>query len=137
MKGRLLFLVFILALNLGYAQLQKINDLEISQKGNNYLPLNVGNKWEQLSIHNTGGIHEPRTDYGMKIFEVIADTLIESYKYFKCDGFSEKWLRYDNNLYILFIYDTFGEFVLCDFSKSDGETFIATVLTSIVHLLRQ
>ena len=96
----------------------------------NYVPLNVGNKWQYLNVKVT---NYEWYYYSIDTMEVIADTIISNKKYFKLDDVND-WIRFSYPDQRLYIFWNDSDYVNMDFNVEPGSSF--QQLTFNTHVLR-
>ena len=84
--------------------------------GNNYYPLNIGNKW-QYFYYTSWGYENIYLD------SVVADTSIGNLKYFKLEGLRNDWVRYSDDDKKLFIRWNDSDYVHMDFNLNANSSF--------------
>ena len=92
--------------------------------GNNYFPLQVGNKWQFHNACMFSGLEENT------IYYVERDTLILGKKYYLLQGTITDWLRYDNDVDKLFVRWNDSDYVNMDYTLNEGSTFSQTAFNT-------
>lgn len=86
----------------------------------NWLPLQVGNKWQYLSTSSFRQIFTPgRYSYSIDYLEILSDTIIANNKYFR-GLFGNQWFRYDSTEQKIFLWCDTTEVLHMDFTVNDS-----------------
>ena len=95
----------------------------------NWLPLEVGNKWQYIIIDYAGGNGNDTTEYNATLFVnyVVKDTLISSKKYYQLSLYPLDWYTYNQIDKILLVRWNDADSLVMDFSSQVG-SFIYSFL---------
>jgi len=84
--------------------------------GNNYFPLNIGNKWQYFYSENSGY-------HNIVIDSVVADTVANNMEYFKLQGLKNDWVRYSEIDKILYIRWNDSDYVQMNYNLNEGTNY--------------
>ena len=99
----------------------------------NWFPLEVGNKWQYISIDYGGSLIQPDTSYyNTSLFynEVVSDTTINSNLYYKLSQYPDNWFRFSLSEQKIFSWLENEDKLIMDFNLPVGSSFISFIPNS-------